>query len=67
MKKGLHFSFKHLSIELYFTCTEKKKKIKGISSVEKDGLTHISREDLPIDLHVEEACLLVEKHEAVSY
>ena len=45
----------------------KKKKIKGISSVEKDGLTHISREDLPIDLHVEEACLLVEKHEAVSY
>lgn len=45
----------------------KKKKIKGISSLEKDGLTHISREDFPIDLHVEKACLLVEKHEAVSY
>ena len=66
MKKGLHFSFKHLSIKLYFTCTEEKK-IKGILSLEKDGLTHISREDFPIDLHVEKACLLVEKHEAVSY
>ena len=44
-----------------------KKKIKGISSLEKHSLTHISREDFPIDWHVGKACLLVEKHEAVSY
>lgn len=55
-----------LHCSLHVLKKKKKKKIKGISSLEKHGLTHISR-DFLIDRHVGKACFLVEKHEGISY
>ena len=61
-EKGMTFFFQTPECcTVVYMYWKRKKKIKGISSLEKHGLTHISREDFPI------ACLLVEKHEAASY
>ena len=68
MKRGITFFFQTPEYcSVVYMYWKRKKKIKGISSLEKHSLTHISREDFPIDWHVGKACLLVEKHEAVSY
>lgn len=68
-EKGMTFFFQTpecCTVVYMYWKRKKKKKIKGISSLEKHGLTHISR-DFLIDRHVGKACFLVEKHEGISY